>query len=86
MKPELLAQQCAASINTWTQVGEDPQHARVTLVIPKGWKPPRKFPRRELLSEINGQRIYSVSAMNLLAWLAGNGLVKVETGVKNVHG
>lgn len=83
MKPEELAKQCADSINFWTQApGNDPKLAMITLVLPKGWRPPPKFPRRTLLSDVDGRRVYSLSAMNVLAWLAANGLVKVETATR----
>lgn len=81
MQPADLAKQCADSISAYTQMGVDTKHAMVTLVLPKGWKAPPKFPRRTLLSDVGGQKIYSLSAMNVLAWLAANGLVKVEAQI-----
>lgn len=76
MQPAELAEQCVKAINFWK---DDPDQATITIVLPKGWKAPPKFPRRELLCENpGGQRVYSLSAMNVLAWLAANNLVDVE--------
>lgn len=78
MKPADLAKQCVDAINLW---GNDAEHAIITLVLPKGWKAPPKFPRRNLLDR--EQRIYSLSAMNVLAWLAANGMVSVDLKPKS---
>jgi hypothetical protein len=69
-----LAKQCVDALNLW---GDDTEKAIITLVLPKGWKAPPKFPRRKLLDE--HLRIYSLSAINVLAWLAANGLVDVAS-------
>jgi hypothetical protein len=77
MQPVELAEQCVNAINFWK---DDPDQATITLVLPKGWKAPPKFPKRKLLCENHGgQRVYSLSAMNVLAWLAANGLVAVAS-------
>lgn len=82
MQPHELAKQCAEAINFWTDNG-GAEHATITLVLPKGWKPPPKFPRRTLLCENSSrERVYSFSAMDVLAWLAANGLVNVEAACK----
>lgn len=73
MNPADLAKQCVDSINLW---GDNAEQAIITLVLPRGWKAPPKFPRRKLLDE--HLRIYSLSAMNVLAWLAAKGMVNVE--------
>ena len=78
MAPDQLAKQCADAINFYTTAGQSAELAMVTLVLPKGWKAPPKFPRRTLLSDVGGTRVYSLSAMNVLAWLAGNNLVQIE--------
>lgn len=77
-----MAKQCADAINFYTRAGERGDLATISLVLPKGWKPPPKFPRRTLLCvNSRGERVYSLSAMNVLAWLAANGLVDVVVGV-----
>jgi hypothetical protein len=80
MQPAELAQQCVNAMNFWK--GE-PEKARIIIVLKKGWKAPPKFPRRELLCQNSGgQNVYSLSAMNVLAWLVANGLVNVATNHK----
>jgi hypothetical protein len=74
VQPHELAKQCVDAMNFWK---DDPEKAIITLVLPTGWKAPPKFPRRKLLDE--HLRIYSLSAMNVLAWLAANGLVAVAS-------
>ena len=75
MRPQDLAKQCVEAINFWP---ENADVATITVVLPKGWKAPPKFPRRTLLCiNSSGQKVYSLSAMNVLAWLAANGLVDV---------
>jgi hypothetical protein len=75
MRPEELAKKCVDAINFWK---DNPDQAIITIVLQKGWKAPPKFPRRTLLCENSKtERVYSVSAMNVLAWLAANGFVKV---------
>lgn len=81
MTPESMAMACAAALNDGTGA-----KAGVTFVLPKGWKRPPKFPRGELLSEIErggrALRVYSFNPMHVLAWLGANGLIKVTTVLK----
>lgn len=71
MSIEVMATEAAAAINA----GQ-----RMLLVRPKGMKMPPKFPRGELLCENHsGSRVYSYDPMRVLAWLAANGLVKVDS-------
>ena len=87
MKPAELAAQCAQAINWCTEIGTPAEDAGITVVLPKGWKAPPKFPRRELLCvNDRGERVYRLSAVNVLAWLAANGLVIVEAGVRKQEG
>lgn len=73
-----LAAQCAESINFCSQAGFPTEQARITVVTPKGWKAPPKFPRGELLQvKEDGARVRSLPAMNVLAYLAAHGWVKV---------
>jgi hypothetical protein len=45
---------------------------RMTLVIPRGWKRPPKFPRGELLCEnSDGENVYSFDPRRILAWVDG---------------
>lgn len=81
MKPAELAEQCVKAMNFWKGEAEK---ATITITLPKGWKRPPKFPRGELLCvNPGGERVYSLNAMNVLAWLAANGLVNVETKVQS---
>lgn len=52
---------------------------RLTLIRPRGTKPPPGFPRGELLCEnANGNHAYSYDALRVLAWLKARGLVQIE--------
>lgn len=42
---------------------------RVSLAPPKGWRPPKGFPRGELLCETQTGRVYSYPVDRLLAWV-----------------
>ncbi len=54
------------------------ERAAVTIVLPEGWKPPRGFPRRELLCVNSaGQRVCRVNAWRLLRFLTKE---KVKVG------
>lgn len=54
----------------------------MTIVLPRPWKRPPKFPRGELLCEnSDGRNVYSFDPLKILAWLAANGLVKVRVDV-----
>lgn len=50
----------------------------MTMVLPRPWicRPP-KFPRGELLTEIEGCNVYSFDPVKVLAWLVANGLARV---------
>ena len=51
----------------------------MTIVRLRGKKPPRGFPRGELLCEdSNGRNVYSYDPLRVLAWLSANGLVEVS--------
>jgi len=51
----------------------------MTLVLPRGFKRPPKFPRGALLCD-NAERgrVYSFDPIKVLAWLAANNFIKVE--------
>lgn len=65
-----MAKEAAEAVNAGT---------RMTMVMPKCFKRPPKFPRGELLCEnADGRNVYSFDPLRVLAWLAANGIVKVE--------
>lgn len=79
-----LAQQCADAITAYTELKLDVGQARITVVTPKGWKAPPRFPRGEMLQwKEDGSRVRSLPAMNVLAWLAAHGFVKIKAQVRN---
>lgn len=79
MKVEQLAKLCVDSLWFANETGLPAAEAGITLTFPKGWKTPPKFPKGKLLQvKEDGVRIKSFSAVNILAWLAANKLVKVE--------
>ena len=56
------------------------------ITTPKGWKAPPRFPRGRIVRWLeDGSRVRTLPAANVLAWLAGNGLVNVkfEEGMSN---
>ena len=73
MKILELAARCATAVAR----GED--EPVVVLTLPPGWKAPKGFPRREVLSvNERGERNCRVRADRLLAWLEREGLVRVD--------
>jgi hypothetical protein len=85
VKPQELANVCAKSISEATLLGLPVENVTALLVIPKGFKPPPKFPRgRTVQWKEDGSRVCYFNAVNLLAWLVGNGLAQVE--VRTVAG
>lgn len=70
MRVEALAQACRAAI---ARPGAKP---RISVALPRCWRAPKGFPRRELLC-VNGlgERVYSIPADRLLRWLVAEGLV-----------
>jgi hypothetical protein len=76
---ETLARQCAESISTCSKLGIPTTQASVLVTTPHGWKPPPRFPRGQIVQvKEDGTRVRYLPADRLLAWLAGNGLVKIE--------
>jgi hypothetical protein len=74
-----LAVQCVNSINGSTVIGSKMEDASIMVVTPKGWKAPPKFPRGRIVQwKEDGSRVRYLPAANVLAWLAANGLVKVD--------
>lgn len=82
MSPQEMANLCATSINSATEFGLPIEEARIVVVLPKGWKPPPKFPRRTLLSvNQKNERVYQLSAVNVLAWLMAHRLAAANIRV-----
>lgn len=78
MKADDLVKRCVDSMNFYTSNGMKMEDASVMIVTPKGWKAPPKFPRGEIVMwKEDGSRVRHLPAMNLLAWLAANGAVKI---------
>jgi hypothetical protein len=72
-----MAQLCANSLNSAKKLGLPMDEAGVLLTLPKGFRPPPKFPRGKLLQvKEDGVRIKWMPAMRLLAWMVASGMVK----------
>ena len=70
MSPAEMMIDAAAAIDAGT---------RMTMVLPKPFKRPPKFPRGELMCEnSDGRNVYSFDPVRVLAWLVANGLVKTN--------
>jgi len=78
MTPERMAELCRAVLSDTAGA-----ITNVTLITPKGQKMPPKFPRGQLLCEIerNGRKCHvrSYDAARVLAWLEMTGLINKET-------
>ena len=70
MTPEQMAKEALAAVQAGT---------RMTMVRIRGKKPPRGFPRGELLCEnSDGRNVYSYDPSRIIAWLNANRLIAVE--------
>lgn len=80
MNPVELAISCVNNINGRIELGLPIKGSPLTLVTPKGWKRPAKFPRGELLQvKENGDRVWMFDAVRVLAWLSANNFVKIAS-------
>lgn len=80
MTPVALVERCVESINALAALKMPMKDAHIAIVTPKGWKAPPRFPRGEIVQwKEDGSRVRYLPAMNVLAWLAANGFVKVES-------
>lgn len=74
MNPAEMRDACHNSIRWSREFGRKDADAKVTLVLPRGFKPPAGFPRGYLLQvKDNGTQLRSFPAMRLLAWLGTAG-------------
>jgi hypothetical protein len=81
-----LAQLCVNSLNAAKKLSLPEKEAGTILTLPKGFKPPPKFPRGRLLQvKEDGTRIRWMPAFNLLAWLVANNLIKLASEGSNEY-
>lgn len=79
MKAGKLANLCVENINFATKHGFPIDEVSIMITTPKGWKAPPRFPRGQIVRWLeDGSRVRTLPAANVLAWLAGNGLVNVR--------
>ena len=70
MTPAEMKDACNASLTGARELGLDESKASVTFVLPKGFKPPPRFPRGYLLQvKDDGTRLRSFPARKLLSWI-----------------
>lgn len=70
MAPEQMAKAALSAVQNGT---------RMTLVRIRGKKPPKGFPRGELLCEnSDGRNVYSYDPHRVIAWLNANRLIAIE--------
>lgn len=75
MKPQEMATAALAAMQAGT---------RISLVRIRGQKPPKGFPRGELLCEnSDGRNVYSYDPARIIAWLNANRLIAVEVLTPN---
>lgn len=80
MTPHELAALAADVITARSKLGLGSTDAVITMVTPKGWKAPRRFPRGYLLmvNPTTADRVWHFNALKVLAWCAAFCDVKVE--------
>lgn len=73
-----LAVACLTAMNT------DAPAPGVVLSIPRGWKAPKGFPRRELLSDAGPHQhpVYRIDATRLMAYLVAQGVVELKVDLE----
>ncbi len=70
MTPAEMKDACNASLTGARELGLEESQANITLVLPKGFKAPPRFPRGYLLQvKDDGSRLRSFPATKLLAWI-----------------
>jgi hypothetical protein len=70
MTPAEMKDACNASLAGARELGLEESKASVTLVLPKGFKVPPRFPRGYLLQvKDDGSRLCSFPAKKLLVWV-----------------
>lgn len=70
MSPTEIREACNDILESYRSFGWPEAKANITLVTPKGFKPPPKFPRGYLLQvKDDGRRIWHYPATRVLAWL-----------------
>ncbi|WP_421445328.1 hypothetical protein [Agrobacterium tumefaciens] len=70
MTPAEMKDACNASLTGARELGLEESQANVTLVLPKGFKAPPRFPRGYLLQvKDDDSRLRSFPATKLLAWI-----------------
>lgn len=74
-----LARACTDAICGCAMMNIEAEDAKALVVTPKGWRPPKGFPRRDIVQvKENGDRVSYVPAMRVLCWMVANGMVKVS--------
>ncbi|MDO3431167.1 hypothetical protein QWJ46_00570 [Rhizobium sp. CBN3] len=70
MSPAEMEQLCLNSMTGAKDFGGTEDTAVITLVTPKGWKAPSKFPRGYLLQvKDDGSRLWHFKSKRVLQWL-----------------
>lgn len=80
MTPHELATLAADVITARSKLGLGSTDAVITMVTPKGWKAPPRFPRGYLLmvNPTTADRVWHFNALKVIAWCAAFCGVKVE--------
>ncbi|PDS97499.1 hypothetical protein CO659_12600 [Rhizobium sp. S9] len=70
MSPADMEKLCLENIEAGKNFGIAEEKANITLVTPKGWRAPPKFPRGHLLQvKENGDRLWHFPSKRVLAWV-----------------
>ncbi|WP_242221661.1 hypothetical protein [Shinella zoogloeoides] len=76
MTPTQMESACNDVIASYKSMDLPYEKANITLVTPRGWKPPPKFPRGYLLQvKEDRSRLWHFPAVRVLAWLRSNNLL-----------
>lgn len=74
MSPAEMKAACDTVIASYKSMDLPIEKAQITLVTPKGFKNPPKFPRGCLLQvKEDGRRIWHFNAIRILAWIKSVG-------------
>jgi len=80
MTPTQMQIACDDVIASYKSMGLPHDKANITIVTPKRWKAPPKFPRGYLLQvKEDGSRISHYPATRVLTWLSSNNMADTTT-------
>ena len=78
MTPSDLAKMAVDAINAQAGTGIAREHATISIVTPRVWKPKSGFPRGEvILVKPNGETVRHIGAARVLSWMLANDMIEI---------